>query len=90
MRDVYELINFVTFINEVLLKKLSPKKIQKVTQIPDSKFLINDNDWLEINPRYQNRDITPHIFDVFITFQKYNKLKFDIKWTWLYNRDLLT
>jgi [protein-PII] uridylyltransferase len=75
MRDVYESINFVTFINEVLLKKLSPKKIQKVTQIPDSKFLINDNDWLEINPRYQNRDITPHIFDVFITFQKYNKLK---------------
>lgn len=75
MRDVYESINFVTFINEVLLKKLNPKKIQKVTQIPDSKFLISHNDWLEINPRYQNRDITPHIFDVFITFQKYNKLK---------------
>ncbi|MEI6869413.1 MAG: [protein-PII] uridylyltransferase, partial [Methylophilaceae bacterium] len=75
MRDVYESINFITFINEVLLKKLNPKKIQKVTQIPDSKFLINNNDWLEINPRYQNRDITPHIFDVFITFQKYNKLK---------------
>jgi len=75
MRDVYESINFVTFINEVLLKKLNPKKIQKVTQIPDSKFLIKNNDWLEINPRYQSRDITPHIFDVFITFQKYNKLK---------------
>ena len=75
MRDVYESINFITFINEVLLKKLNPKKIQKVTQIPDSKFLINNNDWLEINPRYQNRDITPHIFDVFITFQKYKKLK---------------
>ena len=75
MRDVYESINFVTFINEVLLKKMNPKKIQKITQIPDSKFLINNNDWLEINPRYQSRDITPHIFDVFITFQKYNKLK---------------
>ena len=75
MRDVYASINFVTFINEVLLKKMNPKKIQKITQIPDSKFLINNNDWLEINPRYQSRDITPHIFDVFITFQKYNKLK---------------
>ncbi len=75
MRDVYESINFVTFINEVLLKKLNPKKIQKVTQIPDSKFLINNNGWLEINPHYQIRDITPHIFDVFITFQKCNKLK---------------
>ena len=75
MRDVYESINFVTFINEVLLKKMNPKKIQKITQIPDSKFLINNNYWLEINPRYQSRDITPHIFDVFITFQKYNKLK---------------
>ena len=75
MRDVYESINFITFINEVLLKKLHPKKIQKVTQIPDNKILINMNGWLEISPRFVSRDITPYIFDVFITFQKYNKLK---------------
>ncbi|MCX7181819.1 MAG: [protein-PII] uridylyltransferase, partial [Candidatus Methylopumilus sp.] len=75
MRDVYESINFITFTNEVLLKKLNPKKIQKITQIPDSKFLINMNGWLEISPRFIGRDITPFIFDVFITFQRYNKLK---------------
>jgi len=75
MRDVYESINFITFTNEVLLKKLNPKKIQKVTQIQDSKFLINMNGWLEISPRFIGRDITPFIFDVFITFQKYQKLK---------------
>jgi [protein-PII] uridylyltransferase len=75
MRDVYEAINFITFINEVLLKKLNPKKIQKIAQVPDSKFLINNNGWLEINPRFQSRDITPYIFDIFITFQKYHKLK---------------
>lgn len=75
MRDVYESINFITFTNEVLLKKLNPKKIQKITQIPDSKFLINMNGWLEISPRFIARDITPFIFDVFITFQRYNKLK---------------
>ena len=75
MRDVYESINFITFTNEVLLKKLNPKKIQKITQIPDSKFLINMNGWLEISPRFIARDITPFIFDVFITFQKYQKLK---------------
>ena len=75
MRDVYESINFITFINEVLLKKLHPKKIQKVTQIPDNQILINMNGWLEISPRFVSRDITPYIFDVFITFQKYNKLK---------------
>ena len=75
MRDVYESINFITFINEVLLKKLHPKKIQKITQIPDNQILINMNGWLEISPRFVSRDITPYIFDVFITFQKYNKLK---------------
>ncbi|GDX55689.1 bifunctional uridylyltransferase/uridylyl-removing enzyme [Methylophilaceae bacterium] len=75
MRDVYESINFITFTNEVLLKKLNPKKIQKISQIPDSKFLINMNGWLEISPRFIGRDITPFIFDVFITFQRYNKLK---------------
>ena len=75
MRDVYESINFITFTNEVLLKKLNPKKIQKITRIPDSKFLINMNGWLEISPRFIGRDITPFIFDVFITFQRYNKLK---------------
>ena len=68
MRDVYESINFITFINEVLLKKLHPKKIQKVTQIPDNKILINMNGWLEISPRFVRRDITPYMFDVFITF----------------------
>jgi len=75
MREVYESINFITFTNEVLLKKLNPKKIQKITRIPDSTFLINMNGWLEISPRFIGRDITPFIFDVFITFQKYNKLK---------------
>lgn len=75
MRDVYESINFITFTNEVLLKKLNPKKIQKITRIPDSKFLINMNGWLEISPRFIGRDITPFVFDVFITFQRYNKLK---------------
>jgi [protein-PII] uridylyltransferase len=33
------------------------------------------NGWLEISPRFIARDITPFIFDVFITFQRYNKLK---------------
>ena len=75
MKDVYEAINFTTFINEVLLKKLSPKDTKNITKITDSKLLIIKNDYLEINPTFQNKNITPYIFDVFITFQKYKLLK---------------
>ena len=74
MKDVYEAINFTTFINEVLLKKLNPIESDKITKITDSHFLIIINNYLEINPKFQNKNITPYIFDVFMTFQKYKQL----------------
>jgi [protein-PII] uridylyltransferase len=74
MKDVYEAINFTTFINEVLLKKLNTIESDKITKITDSHFLIITNNYLEINPKFQNKNITPYIFDVFMTFQKYKQL----------------
>lgn len=74
MKDVYEAINFTTFINEVLLKKLNPTESDKITKITDSHFLIIKNNYLEINPKFQDKNITPYIFDIFMTFQKYKQL----------------
>jgi [protein-PII] uridylyltransferase len=74
MKDVYEAINFTTFINEVLLKKLNPIESDKITKITDSHFLIIKNNYLEINSKFQNKNIKPYIFDVFMTFQKYKQL----------------
>ena len=74
MKDVYEAINFTTFINEVLLKKLNPIESDKITKITDSHFLIIKNNYLEINPKFQDKNITPYIFDIFMTFQKYKQL----------------
>ena len=55
MKDVYEAINFTTFINEVLLKKLNPIESDKITKITDSHFLIIKNNYLEINSKFQNK-----------------------------------
>jgi hypothetical protein len=66
MKDVYEAINFTTFINEVLLKKLNPTESDKITKITDSHFLIIKNNYLEINPKFQDKNITPYIFDIFM------------------------
>ena len=74
MKDVYEAINFTTFINEVLLKKLNPTESDKIIKITDSHFLIIKNNYLEINPKFQDKNITPYIFDIFMTFQKYKQL----------------
>lgn len=75
MRDVYKAINFTTYINEVLLKKLNPKKITKPRKIQNSQFLIVMDEYLEIDSNFKNKSITPHIFDVFIAFQNHTSLK---------------
>ena len=75
MRDVYKAINFTTYINEVLLKKLNPKKISKPRKIQNSQFLIVMDEYLEIGSNFKNKSITPHIFDVFIAFQNHTSLK---------------
>jgi [protein-PII] uridylyltransferase len=75
MRDVYKAINFTTFINEVLLKKLNPKKITKARRIENSQFLIVMDEYLEIDSNFKKKSIIPHIFDVFITFQNHTSLK---------------
>lgn len=75
MRDVYKAINFTTYINEVLLKKLNPKKITKPRKIQNSQFLIVMDEYLEIGSNFKNKSITPHIFDVFIAFQNHTSLK---------------
>lgn len=75
MRDVYKVINFITYINEVLLKKLNPKKISKIEKVENNKFLVVQDEYLEIMPNFKEKSITPHVFDIFITFQKYTTLK---------------
>jgi [protein-PII] uridylyltransferase len=75
MRDVYKAINFITYINEVLLKKLNPKKISKIEKVENNKFLVVQDEYLEIMPNFKEKSITPHVFDIFITFQKYTTLK---------------
>lgn len=75
MRDVYKAINFTTYINEVLLKKLYPKKITKPRKIENSQFLIAMDEYLEIDSNFKKKSITPYVFDVFITFQSHISLK---------------
>ena len=75
MRDVYKAINFTTYINEVLLKKLNPIANTKAKKIKNNTFLIIQDDCLEISPNFKETSITPYIFDVFITFQKHTLLK---------------
>ena len=75
MRDVYKAINFTTFINEVLLKKLNPKKNTKIKKIENNKLLVNQDGCLEISQNYKNKSITPYIFDVFITLQNHRSLE---------------
>ena len=75
MRDVYKAINFTTYINEVLLKKLNPKKITKIKKIKNNPFLIVQDAYLELSPNFKEKSIAPYIFDVFITFQKHASLK---------------
>ena len=75
MRDVYKAINFTTYINEVLLKKLNPKTNTRIKKIKNNKFLVIQNEYLEISQNYKKKSITPYIFDVFITFQNHTSLK---------------
>ena len=75
MRDVYKAINFTTYINEVLLKKLNPKTNTKIKKIKSNKFLVIQDEYLEISQNYKKKSITPYIFDVFITFQNHASLK---------------
>ena len=75
MRDVYKAINFTTYINEVLLKKLNPKTNTKIKKIKNNKFLVIQDEYLEISQNYKKKSITPYIFDVFITFQNHASLK---------------
>ena len=75
MRDVYKAINFTTYINEVLLKKLNPKTNTKIKKIKNNKFLVIQDEYLEISQNYKKKSITPYIFDVFITFQNHTSLK---------------
>ena len=75
MRDVYKAINFTTYINEVLLKKLNPKTNTKIKKVRNNKFLVIQDEYLEISQNYKKKSITPYIFDVFITFQNGTSLK---------------
>ena len=75
MRDVYKAINFTTYINEVLLKKLNPKTNTKLKKVKNNKFLVIQDEYLEISQNYKKKSITPYIFDVFITFQNHTSLK---------------
>ena len=75
MRDVYEAINYTTFINEIILKKLDPNQAIKLSEIPESHFLIGQNDYLEIKPKFQKINIQPYLFEIFLIFQKYKHLK---------------
>ena len=75
MRNVYENINFTTYINEVLLKKLNPKPSKKIKKISGTDLFLIQNDHLEINPNFKGHSITPYVFDIFITFQKYPSIK---------------
>jgi [protein-PII] uridylyltransferase len=74
MRDVYQAINFTTYINEVLLKKLNPKTKNKIKVIKDNNHLVIQERFLEISPLFKGKSITPYIFDVFIAFQNHASL----------------
>ena len=71
MRDVYQAINFTTYINEVLLKKLNPKRSPAINVIKNNKYLVIQENFLEISPSFKKKSIAPYIFDIFITFQNH-------------------
>jgi [protein-PII] uridylyltransferase len=59
----------------VLLKKLNPKTNTKIKKIKNNKFLVIQDEYLEISQNYKKKSITPYIFDVFKTFQNHASLK---------------
>ena len=73
MKSYYKSVNYITLFNEILIKRLDPnirnkKKINH--QLP---FYIY-NDLIELDQKNIAR-IKPYIFDVFLLFQQYKKVK---------------
>jgi len=73
MKSYYKSVNYITLFNEIIIKRLDPN-IRNMREIKHKLPFYIYNDLIELD-RKNITKIKPYILDVFLLFQRHNKVK---------------